>query len=456
MMNSNAVRWPNSLWAAVTPSGPDCPELTGAQQADVVIIGGGFTGLSTALHLREANVDVAIVEAAEPGWGASGRNNGQVIPTLSRPDPDDIIARHGAAGERFVAMLRDSAADLFDVVRRYNIEAEQEQAGWVQPVHSPGRIKIAERRVQQWSKFGAPVELLSRDQTRDMLGSDAWYSGFWNRTGGHVNPLALARGLARTVLGLGARIYARSPATSFERRGDRWVVRTEKGEISGRALVVATNAYSGEFAKSLVPDIATEVMPVLSWQMATQPLSDNVRKTIIPARQAMSDTHGELYFARYDARNRLVTGGAVLGPGDKTGRLKARVTERLQRLWPQIGDVSFDYVWNGYVGMTADFLPRMHRLGPNAYGWTGCNGRAVALTIPLGRELARAVQGVPESELALPFSEPVQYMAHGLLRKLAPWMLVLYRRRDAQELVKGDRFELLRWAEYFLASRRSR
>jgi len=263
-MSSNAVRWPNSLWAAVTPSGPDCPELTGAQQADVVIIGGGFTGLSTALHLREANVDVAIVEAAEPGWGASGRNNGQVIPTLSRPDPDDIIKRHGSAGERFVAMLRDSAAMLFEIVKRYDIAAEQEQAGWVQPVHSPGRIKIAERRVQQWSKFGAPVELLSRDQTRDMLGSDAWYGGFWNRTGGHVNPLALARGLARTVLGLGGRIYARSPALSFERRGDRWVVKTEKGEISGRALVVATNAYSGEFAKSLVPEIATEVMPVLS------------------------------------------------------------------------------------------------------------------------------------------------------------------------------------------------
>ena len=175
-----------------------------------------------------------------------------------------------------------------------------------------------------------------------------------------------------------------------------WVVKTDKGEISGRALVVATNAYSGEFSKSLVPDIAHEVMPVLSWQMATQPLSDNARKTIIPGRQAMSDTHGELYFARYDARNRLVTGGAVIGPGNKAERIKARVAERLQRLWPQIGDVSFDYVWNGYVGMTTDFLPRIHRLGPDAYGWTGCNGRAVALTIPLGDELSKAVRGVPE------------------------------------------------------------
>ena len=428
------VSWPESLWAAMTPPGPDLPELIGTTEADVIVIGGGFTGLSTALHLREAGVDVAIVEAMEPGWGASGRNNGQVIPTLSRPDPDDIIARHGAAGERFVALLRDSASVLFDVVRRYQIQAEQEQAGWVQPVHSPGRIRIAERRVRQWSKFGASVELLSRDQTRQMLGSDAWFGGFWNKTGGHINPLALSRGLARVVLDRGGRIYARSPAASFERRGDRWVVKTDKGEISGRALIVATNAYTGEFSKSLLPAIAHEVMPVLSWQMATQPLSDDVRKSIIPGRQAMSDTHGELYFARYDARNRLVTGGAVIGPGNKAERLKLRVAQRLQRLWPQIGQVNFDYVWNGYVGMTTDFLPRIHRLGPDAYGWTGCNGRAVALSIALGDELSKAVRGLPESNLALPFSDPVPIVAHGLLRRLAPLMLMVYRRRDAREI----------------------
>ena len=433
-MNSVAVEWPPSLWAAVTPPGPDLPELKGMQSADVIVVGAGFTGLSTALHLREAGVDVAIVEAMEPGWGASGRNNGQVIPTLSRPDPDDIIRRHGAAGERFVGLLRDSASMLFDVAKRHNIAAEQEQTGWVQPVHSPGRIRIAERRVKQWSKFGAPVELLSREQARDMLGSDAWYGGFWNRTGGHINPLALSRGLARVVLEKGARIYARSPAQSFERRGDKWIIKTVKGEIAGRALVLATNAYSGEFSKSLAPEIAHEVMPVLSWQMATQPLSDNVRKTIIPGRQAMSDTHGELYFARYDARHRLVTGGAVIGPGNKAERIKARVAERLQRLWPQIGAVSFDYVWNGYVGMTTDFLPRIHRLGPDAYGWTGCNGRAVALSIALGGELSKAVRGVPENELALPFTEPVTIPAHGLLRKLAPLMLLVYRRRDAREI----------------------
>ena len=123
----------------------------------------------------------------------------------------------------------------------------------------------------------------------------------------------------------------------------------------------------------------------------------------------MSDTHGELYFARYDARNRLVTGGAVIGPGNKVERIKQRVLrERLRRPWlRQIGPVEFDYVWNGYVGMTTDFLPRIHRLGPDAYGWTGCNGRAVALSISLGDELSKAVRGTAETDLALPFTEPV-------------------------------------------------
>jgi glycine/D-amino acid oxidase-like deaminating enzyme len=433
-MDTATVAWPKSLWAGVTPPGPDLPELRGSFEADVVVIGGGFTGLSTALHLREAGVDVAVVEAMEPGWGASGRNNGQVIPTLSRPDPEDIIKRYGAAGERLVGLIRDSASILFDLTRRYQIQVEAEQNGWIQPVHSPGRIKIAERRVRQWSKHGAPVELLSREQMRGLLGSDAWFGGFWNRTGGHINPLALARGLARVVLEQGGRIYARSPVESYERKGDRWIVRTKNGEVRARSLVVATNAYTGEFSKQLSPGIASEVMPVLSWQMATQPLSDEARKTIIPGRQSMSDTHGELYFARYDARNRLVTGGNVVGLGDKTERLKVMVAERLKRLWPVIGDVQFDYVWNGYVGMTTDFLPRMHKLGPNAYGWTGCNGRGVALSVALGDEFSKVVRGVPESELALPFSEPVPIAAHGLMRLLAPFMLLVYRRRDAKEI----------------------
>ncbi|MBE7418254.1 MAG: FAD-binding oxidoreductase [Ideonella sp.] len=432
--NDPHIADPESLWSAVTPPLPAYPRLEGSVGADVVVIGAGFTGLSTALNLRKAGVDVAVVEAAEPGWGGSGRNNGQVIPTLTRPDPDDIEARHGEAGERFVALLRDSASILFDTVREHAIAAEAEQTGWVQPVHSPGRIAISERRVRQWSKRGAQVELLSAAQAREMLGSQAWHGGFWNRTGGHINPLALARGLARVLADAGGRIFVRTPALGFARDGGQWLVRTPGGSVRARALVLATNAYTGEFSRSLAPRIARELVPVLSWQMATQPLPQAVRASVIPGRQAMSDTHGDLHFARYDARHRLVSGGAIIAPFNRVERLKVMVGARLLRLWPQIGEVRFEHVWNGYVGMTRDFMPRFHRLGPDAWAWAGCNGRAVALAVALGGEFAKAVRGVPERELAMPFSEPAPLPMHTLARRVARLMLLRYRWLDGREI----------------------
>lgn len=433
-MPNSSVTWPPSLWANVTAPGPELPALEGTVEAEVAIVGAGFTGLSAAIHLREAGIPVTVVEAAEPGWGASGRNNGQVIPTLSRHDPAAIIQRHGAAGERFVRVLRDSASTLFDLARRHGIDAEGEQAGWVQPAHSPGRMRIVERRMRDWQAHGAPVELLDRTELREMLGSDAWFGGFWNRSGGHVNPLALVRGMARTALALGATIHARSPVSRIEYRDGRWLVQAERGTVRARALILATNTYTGEFSRSLTPEIAREVVPVRSWQMATKPIGHNIAATIIPGRQAMSDTHGELYFSRWDARGRLVTGGALAIAANQEARLRSYIGARLRRLWPQIGEVEFDYVWNGYVGMTQDFFPRLHRLGPDGYAWAGCNGRAVALSIALGCEFARAVQGVPEQELGLPFTDPTPMSLHGMARRVAPLMLMLYRWRDAREV----------------------
>lgn len=423
-----------SLWAATAPPGPVCARLEASVDADAVVIGAGFTGLSTALHLRKSGVDVVVVEAAEPGSGASGRNNGQIIPMLSRPDPDDIEARHGEAGQRFVALLRDCASTLFDTMRAHAIHAEAEQTGWVQPAHSPGRVAISERRVRQWRKRGAPVDLLSAAQVREMLGSAAWHGGFWNKSGGHVNPLALARGLAQALVDAGGRLFTNSPALSFSRVGDRWVVRTATGQVRARALVLATNAYTGEFAPSLAPRIAHELVPVVLWQTATRPLSSEERATVIPGRQAMSDTHGDLRFARYDARHRLVTGGVLVAPFNRVERLKAMIGARMKYLWPQLRTLRFDYVWNGYVGMTPDFLPHFHRLGPNAWAWAGCNGRAVGLAVALGGEFAKAVRGVPERELALPFTEPAPLPLHSLARRVAPLMLLRYRMLDRREI----------------------
>lgn len=434
MASKRETAWPESLWAAASAAGPALTPLAGDSDVDVVVIGAGFTGLAAALHLAEACSDVLVVEAVAPGWGASGRNNGQVIPTLTRPEPDDIERMHGEAGERFVALLRDSAADLFDLVRRHGIEAEAEQTGWVQPVHTPGRMAIAERRVAQWSKRGAPVSVLSAAEVEHMTGSRVWHGGWTNPTGGHVNPLALARGLAAAVLAKGGRIAIDTPASSIEHAGGRWLVATPRGRVRARALVLATNAYTGEHAAGLAPDVAREVVPVLSWQMATQPLGDNIRRIILPGRQALSDTHGDLHFCRYDARNRLVTGGALMVPVAGARRLKSRIGARLARMFPEIGTVDFDYVWNGYIGMTTDFMPRVHRLGPDGYAWVGCNGRAVALSLSLGREIARAIQGTPVAELALPLSEPRPLPGHGLVRTIAPLRLIEYRWRDAREI----------------------
>src|SRR3546814_567566 len=205
-----------SVWSAVTRPGPICPKLEGSVNTDVVVIGGGFTGLSTALHLRGSGTDVVVLEAAEPGWGGSGRNNGQVIPTLSRPDPDNIEARYGEAGARLVSLIRDWASMRFETAATRGIDAEAEQTGWVQPVHSPGRIEIAERRYRQWQARGAQVELLDKQAACQMTGSDAWFGGFWNKTVGHINPLALARGLAHAVVDKGGVLYSHTPAVRFE------------------------------------------------------------------------------------------------------------------------------------------------------------------------------------------------------------------------------------------------
>lgn len=422
---------PPSLWAETAPPPPETVRLEGTVEADAVIIGGGFTGLSSALHLLEAGRSVVVIEAFEIGSGASGRNNGQVIPTLTRPDPDELAAHFGGeTGERFVALLRDAASTLFEVVRRYDIDCEAAQNGWLQPVHSPGRIKIAERRVEQWSRRGADVALIDREEMRDLLGSDRWYGGWTARTGGSINPLALARGLAKAVIGRGGRIFTQSPASSPARRGDRWVVETPEGRVTADALVMATNTYTDQVA----PDLAREVVPVTSWQMATEPLSDNLRKTIVPGRQAVSDTHGDLHFFRYDAAGRLVTGGALILPQNAEQRLKQRIGARLKHIFPQLGEVRFSHVWNGYVGMTPDFKPRFHKLGPNAIGWAGCNGRGVSLAVALGKEFARALTGTPDNELALRF-EPVHPIPfQPLARRVARLNLALYRWRDGREI----------------------
>lgn len=421
--------WPPSLWAATAAPAPDTPPLApGEHEVEALVVGGGFTGLSTALALAERGVQVMLLEGAEIGWGASGRNNGQVIPTLSRADPAALVVRFGAEkGDALARLVGGSAAYVFDLVRKHGIDCDAVQNGWVQPAHTPGRVEsVSKVRVEQWRRLGFPAELLDRDEVAAITGSRYWYGGWRNPTGGHIDPLGFARGLARAAQRAGASVHTRSPVTGLERVGDAWRVQLRDARVKAKRVVVATNAYTDDAFAALSRSIVT--MP--SYQMATEPLPEGLRESVLPANPAMSDTHGDLYFARKDARGRLVTGGALVFGCDFADRLRLRIGKRLARLWPALHGVRFDYVWHGNLSITVDGMPHFHRLGENAYAWIGCNGRAVAFGTATGPVLADAVLGTPESTLPVPVTPLGRVPAHAIAQRIRQFALLAYRWRD--------------------------
>ncbi|WP_225026721.1 NAD(P)/FAD-dependent oxidoreductase [Xinfangfangia pollutisoli] len=430
------VTFPKSLWAETAPPRALAPALDADRDADTVIIGAGFTGLSAALELARAGQRVVVLEAMAVGWGASGRNNGQVIPTMTAAEPDAIAARYGAAGQRFARLIGNSASVLFDIARREGIleRAEAEQTGWFQPAHSPGRVRLSQKRVEAWSRFGFPAQFLDREATSALLGSDFWYGGMLNPTGGHINPLALARALAGAAESHGAVIHEATPVTGWQRDGAGWIVTAQTGrKVRARHLLVCTNAYTGEIVPRMARRLAHSIVPVLSWQMSTPPLPEALRQTILPGRQAVSDTRGDLRFFRYDARGRLITGGVVIGSHDVARRVAAKASANLAEAFPALGVQQMTHVWSGYLGMTWDRFPRIHSLGPGGWTWIGCNGRGVALGVSLGREMARAVSGHALDSLALPLSEPRPLPFHAIARRIAPGYLAWLRRKDRTE-----------------------
>lgn len=428
----NSIENP-SLWSPVTPERPATAAFSGTVETDIAVIGAGFTGLSATIEAARRGHAVTVLEANTAGWGASGRNNGQVIPILTAAEPDAWVARHGDIGRRMVDLIGNSASILFDLVREFDMQAEAEQTGWFQPAHSPGRVRLSQQRVDAWQRFGFPAEFKDGAETREILGTDFWYGGMYNPTGGHINPLALSRAMAGAAEGLGATIHENSAVTGFARDGAGWRVTTGNGVLKARALILATNAYTGEIASGLAPRLARSIIPVLSWQMFTEPLGENLRATLLPGRQAVSDTRGDLRFFRYDARNRLVTGGAVIGSLNEAERVRKKAARNLAEAFPDLGVPEITTIGSGYVGMNWDRFPRVHRLGPDGWAWIGCNGRGVAFGTALGRELARAVTGVPEAELALPVTEPKPFPSHALLRRVAPTYLAWLKRKDLSE-----------------------
>lgn len=429
--NENIVSVP-SFWDNVSSARSPASRLTDSIRAEITIIGGGFTGLSTALALAKAGKKVAVLEGCVIGWGASGRNNGQVIPVLSAAEPDAIEQRFGETGERLVHLIRDSAEYTFDLAKKENIECEAEQTGWFQPAHTPDHIRISQQRHKAWAKRGAPCRMVDRNESVKMLGSDKWYGGMFNPTGGHINPLAYARGLASACEAVGVQIFENTPATDVTRSGDGWIVHSENGEVTSDAVMLATHAYSDAIRPQLSPIIARTTIPVNAWQVASEPLSEDLRKYIVPGRQAVSDTRGDLQYFRYDARNRLISGGAMIFQQNAQERMKSIIGKRFTDNFPALKDLRFSHVWSGYVGRTVDGFPHFHQLGPDYWAWTGGNGRAVALSIALGPKLAKAITGTSQKDLSLPVTEITQIPMHFIARRVARLALVWFRWRDGQ------------------------
>ncbi|THF65262.1 NAD(P)/FAD-dependent oxidoreductase [Pseudothauera rhizosphaerae] len=421
-----------TLWEATAAPPPATAALDGPVDADVAIIGAGYAGLSTALHLAEAGRRAVVLEAFEIGHGGAGRNNGMVIPALSRAYPADLRARFGPErGERFARLVANAARDTFELTRRHGIAADAVQNGWLQPAHSPGRAWQVRERYEQWAALGADVAHLDRSRTAELTGSPLYHGAWLAKSGGHVNPLKLVRGLARAAIDAGARIHTRSPAQALVPTDEGWRIDTPQGAVRAGSVVVATDAY----ADRLLPRLRRSIVPVRFFQLATAPLPEDVRTAALPGGHALSDTHADLYFARPTVDGRLVSGGALVFGQAWRRRLPGHVLQRLRRMFPALAaDTRFDYAWDGKVAMTADFLPHLHQLAPGLITLTGYNGRGVALAVAAGRVLAQAAQGHPVDDLDIPATALRPLPLHGLIERIAGLELLRYRWRDLREV----------------------
>jgi glycine/D-amino acid oxidase-like deaminating enzyme len=387
---------PPSLWAATAEPAVDTPPLDASASTDVLIVGAGYTGLSTALHLAGQGVKVCVIDANEPGWGASGRNGGQVIPGL-KYDPEELIRRYGSRDGEALAQIAGSAADtVFDLIERHGIQCDATRNGWIQPTHSTKLIGTLHARARQWEARGAPVELLDRTQVSKRLGTDTFIGGWIDKRAGSVQPLSYARGLARAAKAAGVAIHGATPAAALERGPDGWRVKCAGGcVIDAKQVLLATNGYTD----ALWPGLAQSVIAANSFIVATRPLPTDIGATVLPGREVASDSRRLLLYFRKDAAGRLLMGGR--GPfRDPRSPAEWAHLERAARLmYPQLEGIEYEYRWAGRIAITRDFLPHVHTPEKGLTIALGYNGRGIAMATTLGKHLAAfmsgAAQGLP-------------------------------------------------------------
>jgi len=416
----------DSLWSATANPTPPCPPLNGAEETEVAIIGGGFTGLSAALHLAERHVAVTVLESETPGWGASGRNGGQVNPGL-KEDPDLIEAQFGSEmGGRMIELAGNAAQLVFDLVSRHDMDCAAAQTGWIQPVHNAAATKVVQARVDQWTRRGAPLRMLSAQETASLLGTESYLGGMIDERGGNLHPLNYALGLADAAQKAGAVLHGQSRATKLESTVNGHVVHTAQGTLRARKVLLCTNGYTDGLASPL----KRTVVPIQSIQVATFPLSDNIRRTILPYGHSASDSRRLLLYFRLDPQGRFVMGGRGAYDLAGTQRQMDALRKASLELYPQLGDTEWSYAWGGYVAMTADHYPHLNRVAPGIMAALGYNGRGVAMATALGRVLADWASDTPEAQLDFPVTDPQPIPFHFLRKPAVSAAVAWYRLRD--------------------------
>lgn len=379
----------DSLWSATASPAQALPTLQGDQKFDVAIVGGGYTGLSAALHLAERGVRAAVLEAHEPGWGASGRNGGQVNPglKLARAELRTLFATDLA--DRMYDAAAGAPKFLFDLTRRIGIDCAPVETGTYRVAHSAPALRTLEAAARTLNAEGFAVRMLDKRAVADEIGTRGYLGGYLDPRGGNLHPLEYVRGLARVAVARGASIYAGSPVVALERVNDGWRARTPGGMVNANSVIIGTNGYTDK----LWPGLAQSLLAVQTFQIATAPLTGADSRAILPQRQAVYDSRRLILYFRKSPDDRVVLGGrASFSVAPRTADY-AVLRRALTGLFPALATVPIDYRWAGRVALTRDFLPHLHEPAPNLFVALGYNGRGVAMATRMGQVLADLASG---------------------------------------------------------------
>jgi len=417
---------PPDVYVQGAPPPPPTQRLDGARHVAAVVIGAGFTGLSTALHLAEAGVEVAVLEAKHIGWGASGRAFGQVVPYL-KPGHQAILDHYGAErGQRIVDAVAAGPDLVFELIMRHGIDCWPTRSGLIFAVHSPAGRRDLERRTRYWQQRGAPVEMLEGTRCVEAIGSLRYQAASLDRRGGNINPFAYARGLAHAAAKSGAVLHENAPVRGLARRDGRWVIDVGSAALTADAVVIATNAYTGD----LWPGLCESIIPMRGHGFVSEPLSDNVRHTILPERQSLTDTRQLYSGVRVLPDGRLHASAHGPSFGAEPRADWRRVDARIRTLFPQLGAIKWQQAWTGWVAMTVDHFPRLHELAPGLYAGLGYNGRGIAAATMMGRDLAALVRGARDDATVFPLTKLRPMRWHRIAPALIRGLVQVYRVRD--------------------------